>query len=54
MILPFSLIRWMLNSRASVQIYRPNAEQEVLDRPAELGDAEVLPGLSVDLSRVWA
>lgn len=39
---------------ANIHIYRPNAEQEALDRPAELGDAEVLSGLSVDLSRIWA
>ena len=46
---------WLIDPfEASVRIYRPNAEPEVLERPAELGDAEVLPGLSVDLSRVWA
>ena len=46
---------WLIDPfEASVHIYRPNAEPEVLERPAELGDAEVLPGLSVDLSRVWA
>ena len=44
---------WLIDPfEANVHICRPNADPEVLERPAELGDAEVLPGLSVDLSRI--
>lgn len=46
---------WLIDPyEAKVHIYRPNTEPELLERPSELGDAEVLPGLSVVLERVWA
>ncbi len=34
-------------------VYRAGQEPEELARPMRIGDAEVLPGLDVDLSRVW-
>ena len=46
---------WLIDPyEAKVHIYRPNTEPEALERPSKLGDAEVLPGLSVDLEPVWA
>ena len=46
---------WLIDPyEAKVHVYRPSAEAEVLERPSELGDAEVLPGLSVELGRIWA
>ena len=45
---------WLIDPfKEQVHIYRPDAEVEVLERPSELGDEGVLPGLSVDLERVW-
>ena len=34
-------------------VYRPGAEAVVFERPPEMSDDEVLPGLVVDLRRVW-
>ena len=34
-------------------VCRPGAEAVMLERPSEMSDAEVLPGLVVDLRRVW-
>ena len=46
---------WLIDPyEAKVHIYRPNAEPEVVERPSKLGDKEVLPGLSVELERIWA
>ncbi len=36
-----------------VWIYRPGAEPVLLERPEELSDEEVLPGLTIDLRRIW-
>ena len=36
-----------------IWVCRPEAEAVVLERPAELSDEEVLPGLVVDLRRIW-
>ncbi len=36
-----------------VWVYRPGAEAALLERPEELSDDEVLPGLMVDLRRIW-
>lgn len=36
-----------------VWVYRPEAEAALLERPEELSDEEVLPGLTVDLRRIW-
>ena len=46
---------WLIDPyEAKVHIYRPNTEVKVLERPSKLGDEEVLPGLSVELGRIWA
>ncbi len=34
-------------------IHRPGAEPVVLERPEAISDEDVLPGLEVDLSRIW-
>ena len=34
-------------------VYRPGTEAVVLERPPEISDDEVLPGLVVDLRRIW-
>ncbi len=36
-----------------IWVYRPNAEPLALDRPTTIADDEVLPGLAVDLRRIW-
>ena len=36
-----------------IWVCRPGAEAVVLERPLELSDDEVLPGLVVDLRRIW-
>ena len=36
-----------------VWVYRPGAGAVMLERPDELSDDEVLPGLVVDLRRIW-
>ncbi len=36
-----------------IWVYRPDAEPVLLERPTELSDDEVLPGLVVDLRRIW-
>ena len=46
---------WLIDPfEANIHIYRPNAEVETQHRPAELADPEVLPNLTIDLSRIWA
>ena len=46
---------WLIDPfNAKAHIYRPNAEPQTLERPAELGDDHVLPNLTVDLARIWA
>lgn len=34
-------------------VYRPTAEAVMLERPQEISDDEVLPGLVMDLRRIW-
>ena len=34
-------------------VYRPDAEAAMLERPLEISDEAVLPGLVVDLRRIW-
>jgi len=34
-------------------VCRPRTEPVLLERPTELSDDEVLPGLVVDLRRIW-
>ena len=36
-----------------IWVYRPGAEAVVMERPLEMSDDEVLPGLVVDLRRIW-
>lgn len=36
-----------------VWVYRPGSETVMLERPLEVSDVEVLPGLVVDLRRIW-
>ncbi len=36
-----------------VWVYRPGAEAVMLERPQEMSDDEVLPGMVVDLRRIW-
>ena len=46
---------WLIDPyEAKVHIYRSNTKPEALERPSKLGDKEVLPGLSVELDRIWA
>ena len=41
---PFEGVAW---------VYRPGTESVVVERPLEISDEEVLPGLVVDLKRIW-
>jgi len=44
---------WLLDPiRAKVEIYRPEQEVEVFDRPASLSGEEVLPGFVLDLQGI--
>ncbi len=36
-----------------IRVCRPGAEPVLLERPTEMADDEVLPGLVVDLKRIW-
>jgi len=36
-----------------IWVYRPGAEPVLLERPTKMADDEVLPGLVVDLKRIW-
>ncbi len=45
---------WLIDPFAdTAHIYRPDREPELLQRPNSLSGEDVLPGLVVDLSRVW-
>ncbi len=45
---------WLVDSfDQQVWIHRPHAEPVMLERPDELSGEEVLPGLTVDLRRIW-
>ena len=45
---------WLIDPyRESLHIYRPGAPTEVQDRPSQISDPEVLPRLTVDLTRIW-
>jgi Uma2 family endonuclease len=46
---------WLIDPKTKkAEIYRPNAEVEVLDNPRQLSGADVLVGFTLDLTRVWA
>lgn len=36
-----------------VEIYQPNAEVQVLERPSSLSGGGILPGFVLDLTEVW-
>ena len=45
---------WLVDPfEQQVWVHRPNAEPVRLERPNELSDDEVLPGLTVNLHRIW-
>ena len=45
---------WLVDPFAEqVWVYRPNAEPLTLERPETISDDEVLPGLVIDLRRIW-
>lgn len=45
---------WLIDPfEERVWVYRPGGEVMALERPGEMSDEAVLPGLVVDLSRVW-
>ncbi len=45
---------WLVDPFAEqIWVYRPNAEPLALEHPETIADDEVLPGLVVDLRRIW-
>ena len=46
---------WLIDRRRSLAwIYRPGQQEpELLERPSELSGEDVLPGLTVECSRIW-
>ena len=49
-----ALLGWLVDPyREVVEVYRPGAEVEVLDRPDSLNGEDVCDGLIVDLAPVW-
>ena len=36
-----------------VEIYKPNAEVKILERPSSLSGEDILPGFVLDLTEVW-
>ncbi len=47
-------LAWLIDPFESrLWAYRPGAEAVELERPEQMSDEEVLPGLAVDLRRVW-
>jgi Uma2 family endonuclease len=36
-----------------VEIYRPGQEPEILEDPISIDCNEVMPGFSLDMSRIW-
>jgi Uma2 family endonuclease len=46
---------WLIvPAEGQVHVFRAGAEPLVLDRPAALTDADLLPGLTLDMARIWA
>ncbi len=46
---------WLINPQAQqVEIYRLGREVEVLQSPTSLSGEDVLPGFTLDLTRIWA
>ncbi|HIK12323.1 MAG TPA: Uma2 family endonuclease [Oscillatoriaceae cyanobacterium M33_DOE_052] len=46
---------WSIDPQTQqVEIYRPDREVEILDKPASLSGEDVLPGFVLDLTEVWS
>jgi Uma2 family endonuclease len=49
-----AVLGWLINPKnRQVEIYRVNEDVEVLDNPAELSGEKVLPGLVINLLKIW-
>jgi Uma2 family endonuclease len=45
---------WLINPKGpTVEIYRLNQAVEVLQSPTTLSGEDVLPGFTLDLTRIW-
>ncbi|MBW4585228.1 Uma2 family endonuclease [Aetokthonos hydrillicola Thurmond2011] len=45
---------WLINrQQQQVEIYRPNQEVEILQRPQTLSGEDILPGFVLDLAEIW-
>ncbi|WP_107667057.1 Uma2 family endonuclease [Cyanothece sp. BG0011] len=45
---------WLINpQKRQVEIYRPNREVEMLENPTHLSGEDILPGFTLNLSRIW-
>jgi len=45
---------WLINrKKPEVEIYRPGQEMEVLQSPLALSGENVLPGLVLNLQKIW-
>ena len=45
---------WLVDPfKQQIWIYRPDAEPDVLERPQDISDEDILPSLLVDLRRIW-
>jgi Uma2 family endonuclease len=49
-----ALLGWLIDPlERKLHIYRPNAETEILDNPAEVSGEPTLPGFILTLSEIW-
>lgn len=49
-----ALLGWLIDrENRQVYIYRPRVAVECLDNPANVSGDPVLPGLILDLSKIW-
>ncbi len=49
-----SLLGWLIDPiNKKVTIYRPGQDRETLDCPTNLSGENILPGLVLDLSKIW-
>ena len=49
-----ALLGWLVDPvTETVWVYRPDAEPELMERPAELGGEDICEGLVVSFARVW-
>ena len=45
---------WLIDPQnRQVEIYRPNGEPEILQSPTQLSGEDVLPGFTLDLTKIW-